>query len=202
VSLPAARLAAAVPLAALLALAGCGHAERVAVGPDGRPPAVHAAPPAGSAPAPGLDPKALPPKRIPTHARRPADPAAKRVVEAWLRDLRRGHLQAAARRFAVPLTFQNGAAVEHLTTTRAVRLVVGGFPCGAITYKYGAAGRYTLVRFRLTERTGGDCHGAAGHTTGGALRIAGGRIREWYRLYDPEEVHPSGPLVDPGPLSA
>lgn len=196
----------AVRLAALLAApllaAGCGRAEREVVGPDGRPPAVHAAPPVGSVPAPGLDPKALPPKRVPTQARRAVDPAAKRVVEAWLKDLREGRLREAARWFGVPLTFQNGSAVEHLRTPQAVRLAVGGFPCGAIAYKYGAAGRYTLVRFRLTERKGGDCHGAAGHTTGGALRVVHGRIREWYRLYDPEEVHPAGPLTDPGRLTA
>ena len=90
----------------------------------------------------------------------------------------------------------------HLDSEREVRAVVAGFPCGAIATHYAAAGRYTLVRFRLTERTGGDCHGAAGNTTGGAIRVAGGRIREWYRLYDPEEIHPTGPLVDPGRLSA
>jgi hypothetical protein len=59
-----------------------------------------------------------------------------------------------------------------------------------------------LVRFRLTERTGGDCHGAAGSTTGGAIRVAGGHITEWYRLYDPEEIAPTGPLVDPGDRAA
>lgn len=197
---------AVVPALALLAAAGLGacggKAERVAVGPDGRPPAVHAAPPVGAAPAPGLDPRILPPKRIPTRARRPVDPGAKRVIESWLKALRDGHLAAAARHFAVPLTFQNGTPVEHLTSRAAVRLAVGGFPCGAVAYKYGAAGRYTLVRFRLTERKGDDCHGAAGHTTGGALRVEGGRIREWYRLYDPEEVHPAGPLVDPGQRAA
>ena len=68
--------------------------------------------------------------------------------------------------------------------------------------RFPRAGRYTLVRFRLTERAGGDCHGAAGHTTGGAIRVSRGRIREWYRLYDPEEIHPTGPLVDPGNQAA
>jgi hypothetical protein len=184
------------------AAAGCGGTRHVAVGPDGRPPAVTPAPPAGSAPAPGLDPRILPPQRVPTHARRAADPGARRVIEGWLRDLRHGRLTRAAHWFAVPTTFQNGTTVEHLRTAAAVRAAVGGFPCGAVAYKYGAAGRYTLVRFRLTERTGGDCHGAAGHTTGGAIRVVGGRIADWYRLYDQEEVHPAGPLVDPGQRTA
>jgi hypothetical protein len=191
-----------LPLLALALLAGCGSARQVAVGPDGRAPAVTPAPPVDSVPVPGLDPRILPPKRIPTHARHAADPGARRVIEGWLRDLRHGRMERAARWFAVPSTFQNGSRVEHLRTAAAVRAAVGGFPCGAIAYKYGAAGRYTLVRFRLTERAGGDCHGAAGHTTGGAIRVAHGRIVEWYRLYDPEEVHPSGPLVDPGKAAA
>lgn len=186
------------PLLALALLAGCGSARDAA----DRPPPVTAAPPVGSVPAPGLDPKVLPPRRVPTHVRHAADPGARRVIEAWLRDLREGRLEQAARRFAVPMTFQNGTAVEHLRTATAVRAAVGGFPCGAVAYRYGAAGRYTLVRFRLTERVGGDCHGAAGHTTGGAIRVAHGRIAEWYRLYDPEEVHPAGPLVDPGKATA
>jgi hypothetical protein len=196
------RAARRLPLLALVLLAGCGSAREVAVGPDHKPPAVTPAPPVGSAPVPGLDPKILPPKRIPTHPRRAADPGARRVIEGWLADLRHGRMRQAARWFAVPSTFQNGSRVEHLRTAAAVRTAVGGFPCGAVAYRYGAAGAYTLVRFRLTERTGGDCHGAAGHTTGGAIRVAGGRIVEWYRLYDPEEIHPSGPLVDPGRAAA
>ncbi len=135
---------------AVVAAAGCGSTRQVAAGPDGRPPAVTPAPPVGSVPAPGLDPRILPPKRIPTHARAAADPGARRVIEGWLRDLRAGHLEQAARWFAVPSTFQNGTPVEHLRTATAVRAVVGGFPCGAVAYRYGAAGRYTLVRFRLT----------------------------------------------------
>jgi hypothetical protein len=197
-----------IPLVVLVALAasaaaaaGCGGASGTA---HDRPAAQHTAtePPVGSTPAPGLDPKILPPKRVPHRGHGAASPAARHVIEAWLRELRAGHLRRAAHYFAVPSVFQNASPVMHLDSERAVRAVVASFPCGAVATHYAAAGRYTLVRFRLTERTGGDCHGAAGNTTGGAIRVARGRIREWYRLYDPEEIHPTGPLVDPGRLSA
>ncbi|MCW2995055.1 MAG: hypothetical protein JWQ18_2550, partial [Conexibacter sp.] len=161
-------------------------------------PAVTPAPPIGSQKAPGIDPSVLPPKRIPTRATKAADPRAPRVIEAWLRELRHGHLQRAAALFAIPSIFQNGTPVLHLDNATEVDAVVGSFPCGAVATRFAGAGSYTLVRFRLTERTGGDCQGAAGSTTGGAIRVVHGRIRAWYRLYDPEEIAPPGPRVDPG----
>jgi hypothetical protein len=192
-----------VPLVVLVAVtasicaAGCG-------GGHGAPAAQRTAtePPVGSTPAPGLDPKILPPKRVPHRGHGQASPSARRVIDAWLRELRAVHLRRAAHYFAVPSVFQNATPVMHLDSEREVQAVVSSFPCGAVATRYAAAGHYTLVRFRLTERTGGDCHGAAGNTTGGAIRVAGGRIREWYRLYDPEEIHPTGPLLDPGRLAA
>jgi hypothetical protein len=180
-------------IAAALVLAGCG-----ASGQEAAAPTVAHAPPIGSQPTPGLDPQVLPPARVPTRATKAADPSARRVIDAWLSDLRHGHLARAARRFAIPSIFQNGTPVLHLGDAAEVDAVVMSFPCGAIATRYAAAGDYTLVRFRLTERTGGNCHGAAGSTTGGAIRVSGGRIREWYRLYDPEEIAPPGPRVDPG----
>jgi len=183
-------------LLAALALAGCGGGgDDAARAPA---PAVTPAPPAGAQKAPGIDPSVLPPKRVPTRATKAADPRSRRVIEAWLRELRHGHLQRAAALFAIPSIFQNGTPVLHLDNSTEVDAVVGSFPCGAVATRFAGAGSYTLVRFRLTERTGGDCHGAAGSTTGGAIRVVGGRIREWYRLYDPEEIAPPGPRVDPG----
>jgi hypothetical protein len=192
-----------VPLAVIAAAAVAAAAQGCGGGHAKRPtPATVTEPPVDAMPAPGLDPKILPPRRVPHRGRGPASPAARHVIDAWLRELRAGHLRRAARYFAVPSVFQNATPVLHLDSEREVQAVVASFPCGAVATHYAAAGRYTLVRFRLTERTGGDCHGAAGNTTGGAIRVAGGRIREWYRLYDPEEIHPTGPLIDPGRLSA
>jgi hypothetical protein len=182
-------------IAAALVLAGCGGGQD---GGAAQAPAVTPAPPVGSQPAPGLDPQVLPPKRVPTRATSTADPAARRVIDAWLSALRHGQLTRAAHLFAIPSVFQNGTPVLHLGDAAEVDAVVRSFPCGAIATRYAGAGAFTLVRFRLTERTGGNCHGAAGSTTGGAIRVSGGRIREWYRLYDPEEVEPPGPRIDPG----
>jgi hypothetical protein len=181
-------------LLAAVALAGCGGGS----GDRAQAPAVTQTPPVGSQKAPGIDPSVLPPKSVPTHATKAADPAAEKVIDAWLRALRHGRLHQAAALFAIPSVFQNGTGVLHLDDATEVDAVLGSFPCGAVATRYAGAGDYTLVRFRLTERTGGDCHGAAGSTTGGAIRVSGGRIRAWYRLYDPEEIAPPGPRVDPG----
>ncbi|MCW2985683.1 MAG: hypothetical protein JWR63_3253, partial [Conexibacter sp.] len=177
-----AALAVAGALAAAAAGCGGGTAKRATSTPTPR--------------APGIDPSVLPPPSVPTRATRPADAGSRRVIEAWLADLRHGDLARAAHCFAIPSVFQNGTPVLHLDDAIEVAAVVASFPCGAVATRFGGAGRYTIVRFRLTERTGGDCRGAAGHTTGGAIRVSGGRIREWYRLYDPEEIHPAATTDD------
>jgi limonene-1,2-epoxide hydrolase len=178
-------------LTAQVAAAGCG-------GSSAGPPPVTTAPPVDARPAPGLDPHILPPKRVPKQGTHAADPTAVRVIQAWVRALRRGDLRRAASYFAVPLHFQNGTPVLTVRRRSQVLRIMHDFPCGAIATKFAGAGRYTLVRFRLTSRVGGDCHGAEGNTTGGAILVQGGRIHAWYRLYDPEEIQPPGPLVDPG----
>jgi limonene-1,2-epoxide hydrolase len=193
VSMRPVRAAALLPavLVAAVAVAGCGG------GSTDRP----ATTAKRAAPAPqggrGLDPNILPPRSVP---RRPVDapnPAAVRVIEAWSRDVRRGDFRAAARLFALPARFQNGTPVLTLRRRIDVLAVISGFTCGAVPTRFGAAGGYTLVRFRLTTRVGGDCQGAEGHTTGGAIRVVGGRIRAWYRLFDPEEIAPHAPRADP-----
>ncbi|MDX6732944.1 MAG: hypothetical protein QOC54_2892 [Baekduia sp.] len=193
VSMRPARAAMLLPaaLAAALAAAGCGG------GSTDRP----ATTAQRAAPAPrgglGIDPTILPPPSIPRRPVDAPDPAAVKVIEAWSRDVRRGDLRAAARLFALPARFQNGTPVLTLRHRIEVLAVFSGFSCGAVPTRFGAAGAYTLVRFRLTSRVGGDCRGAEGHTTGGAIRVAGGRIRAWYRLYDPEEIAPHAPHADP-----
>jgi hypothetical protein len=146
----------------------------------------------------GIDPTVLPPKSIPRHGSQKADPHAVRVIRRWLRALRNGDIPRAASYFAIPSRFQNGTPVLHLDSRTEVFAVNVSFPCGAIATRFTASGQFTLVRFKLTERTNGDCRGAAGHTTGGAIRVARGRIREWYRLYDPEEEKPGPAAIDPG----
>jgi hypothetical protein len=178
-------------LAAAVAVAGCGgtSSDRPATTTQRAAPA-----PQGGL---GIDPTTLPPRSVPRRPVDAPDPAAVRVIEAWSRDVRRGDLRAAARLFGLPARFQNGTPVLTLRHRIDVLVVFSGFTCGAVPTRFGAAGRYTLVRFRLTTRVGGDCRGAEGHTTGGAIRVVDGRIRAWYRLYDPEEIAPHAPGADP-----
>jgi hypothetical protein len=146
----------------------------------------------------GLDPAILPPKSVPRHGAGSADARAVTVIRRWLKALRAGDMARAASYFAIPSSFQNGTPVLHLDTPTEVLAVNISFPCGAVATSFHAAGRFTLVRFRLTPRANGDCHGAEGHRTGGAIRVAGGRIREWYRLYDDREMKPGPAAIDPG----
>jgi hypothetical protein len=150
----------------------------------------------------GIDPTVLPPKRVPQHGSGRADPHAISIIRRWLRALRKGDIARAASFFAIPSRFQNGTPVLHLDSPTEVLAVNVSFPCGAVATRFTAAGSFTLVRFRLTSRANGDCRGAEGHTTGGAIRVSGGRIREWYRLYDPEEAKPGPASIDPGNESA
>jgi limonene-1,2-epoxide hydrolase len=185
-----------VVLALLIATAtGCGdHQRRV---PASVQPVDESAPPPvqqGN----GIDPAVLAPKRVPRHGTGAADPRAVRVIRRWLAALRAGDIPRAAHYFAIPSRFQNGTPVLTLDSRTEVLAVNVSFPCGAVATRFRSAGAFTLVRFRLTERTNGDCRGAAGHTTGGAIRVAGGRIHEWYRLYDADEKKPGPAAIDPG----
>jgi hypothetical protein len=118
------------------------------------------------------------------------------------RGLRRGHIRRAASYFAIPSKFQNGTPVLTLDSRLEVLAVNISLPCGAVATRMLRSGEFTIVRFRLTERANGDCRGAEGHTTGGAIRVAEGKIQEWYRLYDPDESGPPPARVDPGNESA
>lgn len=179
------------------AAAGCGAAHHGATG-VAQPPVDASGPMMPQTQSRGIDPAILPPKRIPRHGSDPADPHAVVVIRHWLRALRAGDIARAASYFAIPSRFQNGTPVLHLDSATEVLAVNVSFPCGAVATRFTAAGAFTLVRFRLTERANGDCHGAQGHTTGGAIRVAHGHIREWYRLYDPEEEKPGPAAIDPG----
>jgi hypothetical protein len=130
------------------------------------------------------------PGRVPRRARAAADPADASVVRRWSAALRHGELARAAGYFAQPSKVQNGTPVITLHS-RVERLAFNAsFPCGAVPTRYGAAAGFTIVTFRLTERVGGDCHGAAGHRARSAIRVSHGRIAEWYRLADPPKQTP------------
>jgi hypothetical protein len=132
---------------------------------------------------PARDPLALPPQ-VPQAATGPADPAAVRVIRRWLATLRRGDTHAAARFFAIPSRFQNGTPVLTVRN-QAERIAVNeALPCGARMAHAGGAGAYTIVVYLLVRRPGGDCGSGVGAHARGAVRVACGRITEWYRLPD------------------
>jgi hypothetical protein len=130
------------------------------------------------------------PGRVPRRADAAADPADASVVRRWSAALRRGELARAAAYFAQPSKVQNGTPVVTLHS-RLERLAFNAsFPCGAVPTRYGASRGFTIVTFRLTERVGGDCKGAAGHRARSAIRVSHGHIAEWYRLADPAKPNP------------
>jgi hypothetical protein len=152
--------AAAAALLAAGGLAGCGGGDPPA------PPAERA----GPAPTPAG----------------PADPAAVRVIRTWVRELREGDVAAAARTFADGALVQNATPVLRLGSFAERKAFLdAAFPCGARVADARAARRgFTVVRFTLTQRVGGSCPGPGGGSAYAAIRVQGGKIREWYRLPD------------------
>jgi hypothetical protein len=180
-----------------LAAPGCGGGAAKDEGATTTTPTPRQTTPQGSQSS-RIDPAILPPPGVPKRATGAADPASVRVINGWLRALREGKIARAASYFAVPSVFQNASPVLTLATRQDVLAVNLSFPCGAVATRFGGAGRYTVVRFKLTSRVGGDCKGGEGNTTSGAIRVAGGRIREWYRVYEPYELKPA-PQQKPAP---
>ena len=139
------------------------------------------------------------PKSVPQRATGPARPSSTRVIRRWLAALNRGDVERAAHSFALPSKFQNtGTPVLHIDSEEERIAVNLSLTCGARAERTGGAGAYTIVLFRLVERTGpgGGCGGGVGATARGAILVAGGLIREWYRLPDdpsPAQDAPSGP---------
>ena len=93
---------------------------------------------------------------------RPADRAGRRSRRAassttGSKALRRGDIKTAAHYFALPSKFQNATPVLTVNTEQERIAVNMSLSCGAVATEMGGAGAYTIVKFRLTERPGGDC---------------------------------------------
>jgi hypothetical protein len=132
------------------------------------------------------------PSGVPQRATGPAKSESVRVIRRWLRALDRGDVRRAAHYFALPSKFQNsGTPVLHIDSEDERIAVNLSLTCGARAEKTGGAGPYTIVLFRLVERTGpgGGCGTGVGATARGAILVSGGQIREWYRL--PDELPPA-----------
>jgi hypothetical protein len=127
------------------------------------------------------------PRNVPQRATGPAASASVRVIRRWLRALDRGDVRSAAHYFALPSKFQNtGTPVLHIDSEDERIAINLSLTCGARAERTGGAGPYTIVLFRLVERTGpgGGCGTGVGATARGAILVSGGLIREWYRLPD------------------
>jgi hypothetical protein len=172
-------LLALVAALAAIAVAGCGGGPAKDAG---RTTAARAARTAPASPPADL---ALP-RGVPDHATGPARASARRVIEGWLRALRHGEIKRAAHFFALPSKFQNGTPVLTVASELEREAINVALPCGAVATAMGGAGAFTIVTFRLVERRGGNCAGGVGGRARGAIRVAHGKIQEWYRLPDHE----------------
>jgi hypothetical protein len=173
------RCAAAVVAAlAVPALLGCGGSSKSDLPRTG--------------PIPAHSDLELPPG-VPDRPTGPAADASRRVINGWLRALRRGDVRRAAHYFALPSKFQNATPVL-IVHNESERIAINlSLPCGAKAIDMGGAGAYTIVTFKLTKRPGAHCGAGVGGTARGAIRVEGGKIKEWYRLPD----HPGGPQRAP-----
>jgi hypothetical protein len=127
---------------------------------------------------------------------RPCDPAA---GAARLDALDQNDIERAAAYFALPSKFQNGTPVLTLDSEQERIAVNVALPCGARATEMRGAGPFTIVSFRLIDRPGGECGQAVGGRARGAIRVARGRIVEWYRLPDVPGGEQTAPPAPSGP---
>jgi hypothetical protein len=141
------------------------------------------------------------PANVPDRPTGPAAAEARRVIRAWLRALRSGNVVRASHYFAIPSKFQNSTPVLTIDSQIEREAVNRSLSCGAIATDMGAAGKYTIVTFKLTDRPGGECGPGTGGRARSAIRVAGGKITEWYRLptvpggQQQAPPAPSGPAI-------
>jgi hypothetical protein len=191
----AGRRSAAVVVAALVAATalGCGGSGKTA---SSATTVVSDDP----GPIPARSDLALPPN-VPDRPTGPAQEESRRVINGWLRALRRGDVKRAAHYFALPSKFQNITPVLTVNSERERIAINLSLPCGAKAIDMGGAGAYTIVTFRLTKRPGGDCGKGVGGTARGAIRVEHGKITEWYRLPDEPGGQQQAPPAPSGPAA-
>ena len=113
---------------------------------------------------------------------RDAPPAPEDVIRAWTDDLRRGDVDAATDRFAVPAIVANGTPRITLRTRAEVRFFNDTLPCGGRLLRTERQGRLIVGTFELTERPGGNCGSGTGHVASTAFEIRDGKIVRWLRV--------------------
>jgi hypothetical protein len=112
-----------------------------------------------------------------------ADPDDVEVIAAWSEALRRGDIDAASKRFAIPSVAENGPLLIHIDSEAEARLFNQSLPCGGRLIRAESEGEFTTATFRLTERPGpGSCGTGTGETARTAFVIRDGAIVEWRRV--------------------
>ena len=107
------------------------------------------------------------------------------VVRAWADDLRRGDVDAATARFAVPALVSNGFPEVRLDTRAKVRAFNASLSCGGrVTQLFHHHG-VLIATLMLTERPGGHCEAGTGALAQTAFEVRDGHIVRWLRLPDP-----------------
>ena len=181
---------AALAALSVTAAVGCGGAQKSST----TPPTVANDP----GPTPAVSDLALPPG-VPDESTGPAAVSARRVINDWLKALRRGDVKRAAHYFALPSKFHNATPVLTVNNEQERLAVNLSLSCGAVATEMGGAGVYTIVTFRLTERKGGNCGTGVGGKARGAIRVERRRIKEWYRLPDDPGGAQQAPPAPSGP---
>ena len=110
-----------------------------------------------------------------------ASGSAEAVVRAWAAELRRGDVEAATDRFAVPAIVTNFGPEERLETREQVRSFNATLPCGGRVVESERHYGYVIATFVLTERPGADCDGT-GDRARTAFQVRDGKIVRWVRV--------------------
>jgi hypothetical protein len=139
------------------------------------------------------------PAHVPRRAKGAADAASVRVIAKWLTVLRRGDEIKAASFWATGAKFQNDTPVLTIDTPIEKLAIQKSLPCGARIKQAGGPQPFVVLVFVLTPRPGGDCGTGVGQTARGAIRVAHGKIVEWYRLPDdPNQQQPNVAVTEGG----
>jgi hypothetical protein len=140
------------------------------------------------------------PEATPGVLRKPVTKAEKRVIRAWSDQLRRGHVAAASRHFAVPAIVANPDRVR-LDSRADVEQFNRTLPCGAklIRTTRGEA-NFVVGVFRLTERPGsGQCGTGTGQVAVVAFLIEEDHIAVWFRVSEDEAAPEPTATATPSP---
>jgi hypothetical protein len=118
-----------------------------------------------------------------------SDAAQVEVIQEWATALQSGHIEAAARYFALPSIFANGDGVGGLIdavrvkTLHEAEIVNESLSCGAALVSTKPNGKYILATFTLTNRKGpgADCGSGTGASAATDFVVKDGRIVDWIR---------------------